>query len=244
MAGQGRLHIGCSGWEYRHWRGDFYPSDLPRSKWLAHYAASFITVEVNNSFYRLPDRSTFMRWSASVPSGFVFAVKASRYLTHMKKLKEPEEPLQRFWMQAQGLEQKLGPVLYQLPPRWKCNVARLHGFLEALSMPCPQVIEFRDGSWYTDEVFKLLDRYKVSLCWHSMRGSEISAPATGPAIYIRLHSGDPGEQGNYTDSTLDRWAQRIREELSRGKDVYVYFNNDLAGHAPRNARALAARLTA
>ena len=149
------IRIGCSGWQYRHWRGDFYPAELPLDRWLEYYAARFSTVEINNTFYRLPGGATFDEWRRRAPADFVYAVKASRFLTHMKKLKDPDEPLDRLFSRAVRLGRTLGPMLYQLPPKWPVNVDRLERFLKALPRRRRQAIEFRDASWYCDEVFAL-----------------------------------------------------------------------------------------
>ena len=150
--------VGCSGWQYKHWRGAFYPADLPASQWFAYYASQFDTVEINNTFYRLPEASTFAAWRKQATPGFLYAVKASRFLTHMKKLKDPAEPLHRLFQRAQRLQRTFGPVLYQLPPHWTVNLERLSAFVRALPKRRQHVIEFREPSWYNDEVFELLDR--------------------------------------------------------------------------------------
>src|SRR3954453_8827630 len=162
MARQGCARIGCSGWEYKHWRGDFYALDIPRSRWFEHYAATFDTVEINNTFYRLPEERTFAAWAARAPARFLFAVKDSRFLTHMKKLKDPEEPLERLFSRMAPLARHLGPVLYQLPPGWKLDRGRLEHFLQVLPPRVRHVIEFRDPSWYAAGVADLLDRYGVA----------------------------------------------------------------------------------
>jgi uncharacterized protein YecE (DUF72 family) len=143
-----RVRVGTSGWEYRDWRGRFYPRDLPKDRWLEHYVQHFDTVELNTSFYRLPAAETFAAWRDRLPDGFAMAVKASRYLTHIKRLRDPDEPLERFWSRARRLGDRLGPVLYQLPPRWRRNAERLAEFLDAVPRGAPQAIEFRDPSWY------------------------------------------------------------------------------------------------
>jgi len=158
-----RARVGCSGWEYKHWRGDFYPVDVPKARWFDHYAARFDTVEINNTFYRLPEQSTFAAWAARAPSGFAFAIKASRFLTHMKKLKDPEEPLARLFSRMRPLRQHLGPVLYQLPPGWKLDRERLEHFLQALPKGVRHVLEFRDPSWYADDVKVMLARHGVTV---------------------------------------------------------------------------------
>ena len=174
------VRIGCSGWQYKHWKGDFYPADLRTGEWFARYAATFDTVEINNSFYRLPEAHTFRSWRERAPAGFLFAVKASRFLTHMKKLKDPEEPLQRFFENAAPLGATLGPVLYQLPPRWPLDLERLRHFLGTLPKRVRHVIEFREPSWYAQEVLELLEAHGVALCLHDMMGSASGRRRVGP----------------------------------------------------------------
>jgi len=238
------IRIGCSGWQYRHWREDFYPAELPQSRWLEYYATRFDTVEINNTFYRLPDATTFLAWRRRVPPGFVFAVKASRYLTHMKKLKDPEDPLELFFSRAKQLAQTLGPVLYQLPPRWPLTPAsleRFETFLKALPRRRRHVVEFREPSWYSREVFALLRRHGVALCLHDMDGSAIDALEIGPFVYVRFH-GPQRYGGRYSDAALDTWAGRLAGQARAGRAIYAYFNNDTGGHAPRDAIRLRDRL--
>ena len=237
------IRIGCSGWQYRHWRGDFYPAELPQSAWLDHYARRFDTVEINNTFYRLPEAPTFAAWARRAPPGFVYAVKASRYLTHMKKLKDPAEPLKRFFTRARRLEHAFGPVLYQLPPRWPVNLDRLETFLKALPRTRRHAMEFRDRSWYSDPVFALLERYKVTLCLHDMSGSASGKLVIGPFVYVRFH-GVQKYSGRYDDKTLDGWADWLALRAREGRAIYAYFNNDTGGHAPRDAARLRERLAA
>ena len=235
MIPPGRLRVGCSGWQYRHWRGHFYPRDLPQGRWFEHYATVFDTVEVNNSFYRLPELSTFETWKKRAPAGFLFAVKASRYLTHMKKLKDPAEPIARFFERASGLGRKLGPVLYQLPPRWPRDLDRLAEFLRLLPKRRLHTLEFREPSWYGEETERLLARAGATLCVHDMRGSESPLRFVGPFVYVRFHGSGAKSGGRYPDHVVDEWAARLAGELDRGRDVYAYFNNDWGGHAPRDA---------
>jgi len=234
--------IGCSGWQYRHWRGDFYPAELPTTRWLEFYAERFPTVEVNNTFYRLPEAATFATWSRRVPPGFVFAVKASRFLTHMKKLKDPEDPLRLFFGRAKRLKSSLGPVLYQLPPRWPVNLERFAAFLEALPRGPRHAVEFREPSWYTAEVFALMEKRRVALCLHDMHGSASGQVAIGPFVYVRFH-GARKYSGRYDDRTLEKWAGWLDAQRSSGRPVYAYFNNDVGGHAPRDASRLRAMLS-
>lgn len=222
----------------RHWRGDFYPPDLPRSAWFEHYATVFDTVEINNTFYRLPPETTFASWAVRAPRGFQFAIKASRYLTHMKKLKDPEEPLERLFSRMRPLRRHLGPVLYQLPPGSKLDRERLDHFLQALPRGVRHVIEFREPSWYAHDVLALLERRGVALCLHDMRGSATGRLRVGPLVYVRFHGASGHYDGGYSDDRLASWAEWLQGERRRGADVYAYFNNDIGGHAPRNAVTL------
>jgi uncharacterized protein YecE (DUF72 family) len=228
------LRIGCSGWQYRHWRGSFYPPDLPQNRWFEYYAGRFDTVEVNNTFYRLPEASTFASWKSVAPRGFLYAIKASRFLTHMKKLKHPDEPLDRLFSRARALGPTLGPMLYQLPPGWTVNVERLAVFLRSLPARRRHAIEFRDASWYTSEVFRLLAGHRVTCCLHDMAGSATGRVAVGPFAYVRLH-GPSKYTGRYSDGTLSEWASWLAEQLRSGRPVFAYFNNDARGDAPRDA---------
>jgi uncharacterized protein YecE (DUF72 family) len=231
------IRVGCSGWQYAHWRGDFYPAGLPQRLWFEHYARHFDTVEINNTFYRLPDARTFRSWRQRAPAGFVFAVKASRFLTHMKKLKEPDAPLELFFARARALGRTLGPVLYQLPPRWRVNVERLHAFLQALPRRRQHVLEIREPSWYRDDVLALLERYRVGLCLHDMPGSASGMIDVGPLVYVRFH-GTGRYGGRYPDDQLARWAAWLAVRARNHRPVFAYFNNDVGGHAPRDAARL------
>jgi uncharacterized protein YecE (DUF72 family) len=233
-----QLRIGCSGWNYKSWRARFYPADLPASKWLDYYATVFDTVEVNNTFYRLPDISTFDAWRAQAPPGFLMAIKASRFLTHLKKLKDPDEPIARLFAEAAGLKQVLGPILYQLPGNFPLNLERFERFLTALPRRRQHVIEFRHTSWYVEEVFALMERRGVALCLHDKEGSQIREPFVGPFVYVRFHGTSGRYTGSYSDATLSRWADRLVERWNAGHDVYAYFNNDPDAVATVNARTL------
>jgi len=235
---RGRARVGCSGWQYRHWRGDFYPAGLPLATWFDHYASVFDTVEINNSFYRLPERATFGAWARRAPLGFEFAVKASRFLTHMKKLKDPEEPLDRLFSRMRALGTHLGPVLYQLPPGWNVDTGRLSAFLDALPGDARHVVEFRDPSWYTPEVFRLMERRGVALCLHDMAGSATERRRIGPFVYVRFHGAGAKYGGAYSEARLRSWADWLTAQRDERCDVYTYFNNDVGGHAPRDALAL------
>ena len=232
------LRIGCSGWQYKHWRGDFYPADVPAARWFEYYAARFDTVEINNTFYRLPETATFARWAQRAPMRFLFAVKASRFLTHMKKLKDPEEPLSRLFERMQPLKRHLGPVLYQLPPGFKLDQTRLEHFLQVIPKGIRHVVEFRDPSWYADAVSTLLERYGVARCLHDMKGSATGMERVGPFVYVRFHGASGTYSGAYPPERLERWADWLLEQRRAGCAIYAYFNNDVGGHAPRDAVAL------
>jgi uncharacterized protein YecE (DUF72 family) len=237
-----RARVGCSGWVYRHWRNDFYPADLATTGWFAHYARTFDTVEINNSFYRLPSSQAFERWRRQAPPCFLFAVKASRYLTHLRKLKEPEAPLELFFDRARHLGPALGPVLYQLPPVWKRDVDRLAAFLEALPRDVRHVVEFREPSWYHDRIFALLQQHGVALCLHDMSQSTPPRVRVGPFTYVRFHGASAKYGGGYADDQLRDWADWLAGDRDAGREVFAYFNNDVGGHAPRDAVRLRAML--
>jgi len=239
------VRIGTSGWQYRHWAGDFYPAGLPQERWLERYATEFDTVELNNPFYRLPDAGVFTAWGRRVPPRFRFAVKASRYLTHVRRLSDPREPLDRLWSRARCLGDRLGPVLYQLPPRWKPNHERLSSFLAAVP-EAPQAIEFRDRSWYAPVTYALLAEARVALCLHDMAGSATVPEPVGPLVYVRFHGAGQKYGGRYPSQRLAAWADRIAAWADGDLPVWAYFNNDIGGHAPRDAvrlRAMVARRT-
>ena len=236
------MRVGCSGWMYKHWRGLFYPEDLPVKRWFEHYAAEFDTVEINNSFYRLPGPETFRAWRAQAPEEFCYAVKANRYLTQRKKLKDPEEPLTRMMASFDALRPALGPVLYQMPPHFRINLERLENFLKLMPPDVVNVFEFRDPSWYAEDTFALLDRYGASFCVHDMPGSQTARLATGPIAYVRFHGGEGKYWGRYSDEGLLGWTDWIVEQTRAGRPVWAYFNNDLEGHAIHDAQTLRAML--
>lgn len=237
------LRIGTSGWVYAHWQELFYPLALPQKEWFRFYADRFDTVEINNSFYRLPSVPVFQNWQKQAPAGFLYAVKASRFLTHLKKLKDPQQPLATFFAHAAHLGATLGPVLYQLPPHWRVNLPRLADFLALLPKQYQHVIEFRDPSWLTEEVFQLMEQARVSHCIHDMAPLRVPCRVTANPVYIRLH-GDPAHGGDYQPATLAAWARRIDDWQRHGHDVFVYFNNDINGWALANATMLKNLLTA
>jgi uncharacterized protein YecE (DUF72 family) len=237
------VRVGCSGWNYRDWRGELYPPKLPPRCWLAHYAASFETVEVNSTFYRLIERSAVERWIEQTPAGFVFAVKASRYLTHVKRLAELERGVGRFYERIEPLAQaqRLACVLWQLPETFHRDDQRLAGALAALP-PGRHAFEFRHPSWFVPEVYALLRRHRAALVIgdHPQRPFQ-SYEATAGWRYVRLHQGRRGRAGNYSERELEEWAERLHAWRTQG-EVYAYFNNDWSAFAPRNASWLIARL--
>ncbi|RJQ42775.1 MAG: DUF72 domain-containing protein [Gaiellales bacterium] len=235
-AGAGRALVGTSGWNYGHWRHCFYPPEVKQPGWLEYYSRFLATVEINATFYRLPEPEHVRRWHDAVPEGFIFAVKGSRYLTHMKRLGDHGEPLDRFMDMAALLGDKCGPVLWQLPPQMKRDDDRLAAFAGALPGGFRHAFEFRDPVWYCQEVYDILDNAGCALCIpdHPERPGE--QVLTVPWTYIRLHHS--GKEGLYSAEDIKRWAATIADFVSDGIDVYAYFNNDQKGYGIRNALEL------
>ncbi len=231
--------IGTSGWHYQHWRGGFYPAGLPASKWLAHYAARFETVESNSAFYRLPEATTFAGWAAALPEGFVFALKASRYLTHIRRLKDPREPVQRMVERASHLGAKLGPVLVQLPPTLGPDPGALEEALAAFPAGMRVAVEARHAGWFSVETRGVLERAGAALCLADGGPVEVPLWRTAPWGYVRFHRGRASPDSCYGTAALRRWAERLARLWSEPEDVYVYFNNDAHGCAVRDARRFA-----
>jgi len=240
MSSPAPIRIGCSGWNYRHWRGLFYPEKLTVKRWFGFYAEQFDTVEINNSFYRLPPAATFDKWREQAPPGFAYAVKANRYLTQAKKLKDCAEPVARMMEPVRHLAASLGPILYQLPPSLRINLPRLEEFLGLLPRDLIHVFEFRDRSWYVPETFALLERHGISFCCHDMAGSMSERVATGPIAYVRFHGAGGKYWGRYADETLLGWTDWMRDQAIAGRTVWAYFNNDTEAHAVHDALTLKA----
>ncbi|MBM4445929.1 MAG: DUF72 domain-containing protein [Chloroflexi bacterium] len=236
-------YIGTSGWHYEHWRGFFYPDELAKPKWLDFYARYFNTVELNNSFYRLPSEKAFTNWRESSSRGFVFAAKVSRFITHIKRLKNVEEPMQNFLTQADFLRDKLGPFLYQLPPGMKRNDETLETFLAILPRQYRHVFEFRHESWIDDGVFNILKECNAGLCVFDMPDFTCPVAATADFAYVRFHGSTGLYCSCYSDEELSGWAKKIAEMGKNLKAVYIYFNNDAGAYAVRNAKTLARLLT-
>jgi uncharacterized protein YecE (DUF72 family) len=236
----GTVRIGTSGFIYKHWRGVYYPEDLRQKDWFGHYARDFDTVEINNTFYRLPEVHVFEHWREVAPPGFLYTFKASRYITHVRRLNDPAASLEKFLSRARQAGQTLGPLLFQLPPRWKADPRRLEQFLAALPADLQHVLEFRDDRWHVPEVRDLLSRFGVAFCIHD-HGHTPQCPewVTAKTVYLRFHgSSETPYTGGYTDDFLKRIAVKIDRWRGKGLRVFVYFNNDVGGHAVFNALTL------
>lgn len=238
MSKQGQIRIGTSGWHYKHWRGVFYPQDMPEERYLEYYAQRFDTVEINNSFYHVPEEETLTQWRETTPKNFGFSVKGSRYLTHMKKLNDPEESLSKFLRRVETLKGKLGPILFQLPPKWRANPQRLQEFLRVLPRRHRHAFEFRDTSWFNESVYELLSRYRAAFCIYDLAGTTSPKQVTCDLVYVRLHGPGAAYEGSYSAQTLAGWAGAFSAWSRQGKQVYCYFDNDQAGYAPQNALRL------
>ena len=231
-------HIGTSGWHYEHWRGRFYPEKLTKAEWLEFYASHFTTVELNNSFYRLPSEAAFTTWYNSSPANFTFAVKVSRFITHIKRLKNSEEAVENFISRAKILEEKLGPLLYQLPPNMHRNDEVLESFLSNLPRGMKHVLEFRHQSWLEEKVFEILRKYNIGLCVFDMPSFTCPLEMTADFAYIRFHGSGELYSSCYSDKELADWAKRLTNLDINLKAVYIYFNNDAEAFAVRNAMTL------
>jgi uncharacterized protein YecE (DUF72 family) len=234
----GQIRIGCSGWQYKHWRGIFYPEGLAQTRWFAFYAEHFDTVEINSSFYHLPKASTFAKWRDQAPRGFCYAIKANRFITQAKKLLDCEEPMERMLSATRHLGDRLGPMLYQLPPSLRLDLDRLERFLKLLPTDITNIFEFRHKSWYVPETYELLDGHGAGFCVHDMGNSVTERIAVGRAAYIRFHGGAGKYWGRYSDDRLTSWADWIVSQARSGRSVWCYFNNDIMGHALDDAQTL------
>jgi len=237
---KGQFRIGTSGYQYKHWRGLFYPRDLPGRQWFAYYAKHFDTVEINNTFYGLPSAETFSAWRKQAPQGFVYVLKFSRYGSHLKRLKDPRATIKNFLQPARRLGKFLGPILVQLPPNWRVDADRLAGFLGVAPRSVRWAVEFRDSSWLCEEIFSILQSHNAALCIHDMI-KDHPRRLTADWAYLRFHGQRYG--GSYAPEALAAQAEWIKQQLSAGKDVFAYFNNDAQGHAVRNAADLRSNVT-
>jgi len=231
-------YIGTSGWHYDHWRDIFYPAKLAKAEWLEFYARHFNTVELNNSFYRLPSEAAFATWYNSSPPDFTFAVKVSRFITHIKRLRNTEEALEKFIARARILREKLGPLLYQLPPNLHRNDEVLEAFLSSLPQGMRHIFEFRHHSWLEEKVFAILHQYNIGLCVFDMPFLSCPLVATTDFAYVRFHGSGELYASCYSDEELADWAKRIANLNTNLEEVYIYFNNDVEGFALRNAMTL------
>ena len=233
-----KYYIGTSGWHYDHWRVRYYPEGLAKSKWLQFYTKQFNTVELNNSFYHLPSEKAFTAWRESTPEDFVFAVKVSRFITHIKRLRNLGSAVENFLSRACFLKNKLGPLLYQLPPNMKRNDEVLESFLAPLPQKYQHVFEFRHESWLDDSIFRILQRYNAGLCVFDMPGFTCPLIATSDFAYIRFHGSASLYSSCYSDEELSQWAQKIARLGGKVKAAYIYFNNDAEAFAVKNASTL------
>ena len=236
------VRIGTSGWHYQHWRENFYPPGEAPS--LAWYAQRFDTVEINNSFYRLPSAGTFQSWRERSPPDFLFAVKASRFITPLKKLTDTGSSFEKFFAAIAHLGPKLGPILFQLPPGWRCNAGRLESFLETIAPKrLRSAFEFRNETWFGPEIEALLSRHNAAFCIYDIAQRRSPLPATADFVYIRLHGPEAAAYtGSYGDEALLEWAARIQAWRSEGRDVFCYFDNDQKAYAAADALRLKAIL--
>jgi uncharacterized protein YecE (DUF72 family) len=231
-----QVRVGCSGWSYRHWRDDFYPPKLPAKRWFEHYASVSDTVELNNSFYRLPTEAAVRSWREQAPPGFCFSVKASRFITHFRRLRDAKPSLDRFFERIRPLGARLGPVLYQLPPDFDRDDDRLEAFLELLPSGLTHVFEFRHANWWKEDLMALLREYGAAFCAFDMGKTSTPVVATARDFYMRFHGPENAYASGYSDAELERWAERIRD--LDVETAWLYFNNDVGGHAPRDALRL------
>jgi uncharacterized protein YecE (DUF72 family) len=239
-----KVWIGTSGWQYRDWRPAFYPPRLPPARWLEYFSERFATVESNNAFYRLPKASVFAAWAQRTPDDFVMAVKVSRFLTHIKRLNEPEEPVERFLDRARHLGNKLGPVLLQLPPQLKVDPGRLEETLSQFPRDIRVAVEFRHESWFSDDIRRLLERHGAALCMADRRRPISPLWATSDWTYLRLHEGRASPRPCYGRDALGGWASRLAERAGEWREAWVYFNNDHRCCAVRNAIEFASAVAA
>ena len=233
-----QYYIGTSGWHYDHWRSRFYPDKLTKAAWLEFYATHFTTVELNNSFYRLPSEAAFATWHDSSPANFTFAVKVSRFITHIKRLKNTEEAIDNFISRARILGEKLGPLLYQLPPNMHRNDEVLDSFLSTLPQGMNHVFEFRHQSWFEDKVFEILRNHNTGFCIFDMPSVTTPIVATADFAYIRFHGSSGLYFSCYSDEELTDWTRRLANLSTNLKAMYIYFNNDAEAFAVRNAITL------
>lgn len=233
------VKIGCCGFLYDHWKGTFYPDELSRKQWLEYYCKKFSTVELDVAFHSVPEKETFSQWYSETPDNFILSLQGSRFITHVKKLKSPIEPLDVFFSRTNALKEKLGVILWQFPPDFKADIEKLRNFVEALvPHKVKNTFEFRDKSWLTKRVFSLLEKNNISLCISDWPEFLCDLPATADFVYIRRYGVERKDISCYSAEQIKADAKTVSRFIKLGKDVYIYFNNDVMGHAPKNARGL------
>lgn len=233
-----KVHIGTSGWSYSQWKDNFYPAGIKSDDYLKYYSSVFDATEINNSFYHLPSEKSLKKWMEVTQSDFSFAIKASRYITHNKKLKDPEESIDNFFEAIKPIQKKSGPILFQLPPNWHANPERLQEFLEVLPEEYRYTFEFRDQDWLNDEVYQLLKQHNAALCFYDFKGFRSPEVITADFIYVRLHGPEKAYEGSYHGNRLNSYADKFSQWQQEGRDVYCFFDNDQKGCAPEDARQL------
>lgn len=232
-----KIHIGTSGWSYEHWKDNFYPEGLATRKWLPYYAENFKTVEINSTFYRMPRETTVQNWIKAVPENFIFSVKASRYITHLKRLHDCQESVDYLYSTIKHFKEKLGPILFQLPPSFKMNQERLEEFLTWIDPDHLAVFEFRHESWFVEEIYALLRKQNLGLCITDLGGHLSPEVITADFTYIRLHGPKKAYQGTYGPKGIAEWDAKVKK-WSKKVDVYCYFDNDEKGYAIQDAKSL------
>jgi uncharacterized protein YecE (DUF72 family) len=235
---QGQIRVGTSGWVYKHWTASFYPREVKKSDEFLFYAQQFPTVEINATFYRLPTANTVKGWRNKAPGDFLFAVKGSRFITHMKKLRGVDDGLKRYFKTIAPLKEHLGPILWQLPPNLYKDLPRLEDFVKKLPKKFQHAIEFRHPSWFCEETFSILRKNQIANAWLSSAAMPMDFSVTGKFIYLRFHGLKDGAAHDYTEAELKPWAKQLIAAAKRGIDAYVYFNNDWNTRAPLNAKML------
>ncbi len=232
------VHIGTSGWHYRDWEDVFYPKGTRTGEYLPYYAKHLYTTEINNTFYQLPGEKTLRKWHDTTPDNFIFSVKASRYITHIKRLQNADKPLNTFLERAKLLGERLGPVLFQLPPGMDYNPERLEAFLKVLPPGYRYVFEFRHPEWFREDIMYLLAKQGAAFCIYDLDGRESPKTVTAPHVYIRLHGPDGPYQGNYSEPAIRDWAEAVLNWAEQGREVFCYFDNDECGYGVYNAMRL------
>jgi len=233
-----KFFVGTSGFSYPHWKGTFYPKDLPSSKFLNFYTAQFDTIEINSSFYHLPKKTTFDGWYKKTPKNFSFSLKASRFITHLKKLKDCSDPLKRFLDVSKALKEKLSVILFQMPPSFKADEQRLSHFLSIIPQKIKTTFEFRHPSWFTEKIYQILKKFNSALTIADTPDYPYVEKLTTNFTYLRLHGHESLYSSNYSDKELQSYAYLLKKYSPKRQEAYVYFDNDAFGHAPKNARTL------